>query len=220
MLVGLVSLLSTHPKIQQVVRAYSSVSLLGRPGRNMYVDRLLEYVNLLQQKRMNAFTGFDSALHHTPLLRAMLHVDHAYCEAAHGAAPTDAPMTHSMLFQARILQDMFLRELGRDLTVDCNNNPFWPGCMCMRLHCRVKNAHGLPIPPTRVPHAFRWTGRAQDMYNGDFRFKRPWEWWGRVAQGLSGGVGAQGIAPREEWEAYVRHFIKHGLWDRPTPDSE
>ena len=64
------------------------VSLLGRVGRCMAIDRLLEYVNLLQQKRMNAFIGFDTALHHTPLLRAMLHADHAYEEAVHGAAKT------------------------------------------------------------------------------------------------------------------------------------
>ena len=74
----------------------------------MAIDRLLEYVNLLQQKRMNAFIGFDTALHHTPLLRAMLHADHAYEEAVHGAAKTDDPMTKSMIFQARLLQDMFL----------------------------------------------------------------------------------------------------------------
>jgi hypothetical protein len=65
----------------------------------MAIDRLLEYVNLLQQKRMNAFIGFDTALHHTPLLRAMLHADHAYEEAVHGAAKTDDPMTKSMMWR-------------------------------------------------------------------------------------------------------------------------
>ena len=79
----------------------------------MAIDRLLEHVNLLQQKRMNAYIGFDTALHHTPLLRAMLHTDHAYEEAVHGAAKTDDPMTVSMIFQARLLQDMFLAKLGR-----------------------------------------------------------------------------------------------------------
>ena len=79
----------------------------------MAIDRLLEYVNLLQQKRMNAFIGFDTALHHTPLLRAMLHADHAYEEAVHGAAKTDDPMTKSMIFQARLLQVKIVRNHGR-----------------------------------------------------------------------------------------------------------
>ena len=112
----------------------------------MAIDRLLEYVNLLQQKRMNAFIGFDTALHHTPLLRAMLHADHAYEEAVHGAAKTDDPMTKSMIFQARLLQDMFLAKLGGDWTRVDDTNPFW------------------------------YTGTATPMSQGDFRYRTPWEW--------------------------------------------
>ena len=113
-MLALVSYLCVPAKLAAVVFAYSAVSLLGRVGRCMAIDRLLEYVNLLQQKRMNAYIGFDTALHHTPLLRAMLHAEHAYEEAVHGAAPTDDPMTVSMVFQARLLQDLFLDKLGRD----------------------------------------------------------------------------------------------------------
>ena len=94
-MLALISYLCVHDKLAAVVFAYSgacqpcpllppiapahpgkacarprlclaAVSLLGRVGRCMAIDRLLEYVNLLQQKRMNAFIGFDTALHHTP----------------------------------------------------------------------------------------------------------------------------------------------------------
>ena len=63
----------------------------------------------------------------------------------------------SMLTQARLLQDAFLRELGRDLTVHDVNNPFW----------HTRNA---------VP-----------LYTGDMRTRRPWEFIERVAEGRSTG---------------------------------
>jgi len=177
MLIGLATLLCTHPKIRRVVEAYSAVSLLGRPGRCFYLDRLLEYVNLLQQQRMNAFTGFDTALHHTPLLRAMLHVDHAYQDATFGSTPTDNGMTNSMLVQARLLQDMFLKELGRDLTIPNDHNAFW------------------------------WTGVKQDMYTGDFRYKMPWIWPERVWRGLSLGVWGKRVAWRDYVVRWLEHGL-------------
>mmetsp|Transcript_37733 Transcript_37733/g.90581 ORF Transcript_37733/g.90581 Transcript_37733/m.90581 type:complete len:182 (-) Transcript_37733:136-681(-) len=180
-MLALISYLCVHNKLAAVVFAYSAVSLLGRVGRCMAIDRLLEYVNLLQQKRMNAFIGFDTALHHTPLLRAMLHADHAYEEAVHGAAKTDDPMTKSMIFQARLLQDMFLAKLGGDWTRVDDTNPFW------------------------------YTGTATPMSQGDFRYRTPWEWVHRVAQGLSRGHGR---VHSESWHAYAAAFIRKGLWKR------
>jgi len=147
----------------------------------MAIDRLLEHVNLLQQKRMNAYIGFDTALHHTPLLRAMLHADHAYEEAVHGAAKTDDPMTVSMIFQARLLQDMFLAKLGRDWTLVDDTNPFW--------------FSGTPTP----------------MSQGDFRYRKPWEWVRRVAEGLSRGHDR---VHSESWHAFATAFIASGLWQR------
>ena len=146
------------------MKAFSSVNLLGRMGRGMWFDRLLEYVNLLQQKRMVAFQGFDKALHHTPLLQAMLHVDHAYCEATQGSSPTEFPMTNSMLNQVRVLQDFFLATLGRDLTTPNSTNPYW------------------------------WTMKATDFYAGDFRFQQPWIWAERVSNGRSKGVWGAKLA--------------------------
>ena len=101
-LIFMLSIIATHPKIAAVVRAFLSISLLGGIGRSQWCDRLLEYVNFLQQKRMDAFSGFDSALHNTELLPAMLHVDHAYEEAVHGCSATEEPMTKSMLREAFI----------------------------------------------------------------------------------------------------------------------
>ena len=125
----------------------------------MPFDRLLEYVNLLQQQRMNAFSGFDSALHQTDLLPAMLHVDHAYEEAVHGSSPTEEVMTRSELFSARSLQDLFLSKCGSDLTIASNSNPFWH------------------------------TGNATSFSGGDYREQQPWEYIWRVAQGLAVGRG-------------------------------
>jgi hypothetical protein len=101
-IIALLSFFATHPKLANVVYAFSSVSLLGKPGCGQWIDRLLEYVNFLQQKRMNAYSGFDTALHHTSLLKAMLHVDHAWEHAVHGAGPTEEPMTLSMVYEARV----------------------------------------------------------------------------------------------------------------------
>ena len=89
----------------------------------------------------------------------MLHADHAYEEAVHGAAKTDDPMTRSMVFQARLLQDMFLAKLGSDWTRIDDTNTFW------------------------------YTGSAASMDTGDFRYHMPWVWWRRVAHGLSRGFG-------------------------------
>ena len=124
----------------------------------MATDRLLEYINKVQQARMGNFGGFENSLHNTPLHKAMIHVDHAYEEAVHGAAKTDDPMTNSMLYQARILQDKFLERLGRDLTVHSNINPFW------------------------------YSGADVNMYEGPAQYRRPWVHMDNVANGRSRGV--------------------------------
>lgn len=99
----------------------------------------------------------------------------------HGAAKTDDPMTKSMIFQARLLQDMFLAKLGGDWTRVDDTNPFW------------------------------YTGTATPMSQGDFRYRTPWEWVHRVAQGLSRGHGR---VHSESWHAYAAAFIRKGLWKR------
>ena len=168
-LIALISYYCTLPKIASLVHAFSSVSLLGRVG--MAMDRLLEYINMLQQKRMNAFQGFDSAWHNTDLLQPMLHVDHAYQEAKAGRDPTQPVVTNSMIFQIREVQDFILETCGTDLTVPDPLNRFW------------------------------YTGNATPLDTGDYRFKKPWVWRTRVAQGHSTGAGR---AHAQSSEDYVR----------------
>jgi hypothetical protein len=61
----------------------------------MYVDRLLEYINNIQQgsKRSASAVAFGHALDLTTLLRTMLHVRHAYEAAELRAARSDDPVT-------------------------------------------------------------------------------------------------------------------------------
>ena len=127
----------------------------------MYVDRLLEYINNIQQgsKRSASAVAFGHALDLTTLLRTMLHVRHAYEAAELGAARSDDPVTESMLVQARLLQNEYRRLLGTDLTAASNVNPFWR------------------------------TGQPVVHDGGDFRTRRPWEWVWRTAEGRSAGKG-------------------------------
>ena len=108
---------------------------------------------------MNAFSGFDAALHNTEFLPAMLHVDHAYEEAVHGCAATEEPMTKSMLREAFQLRLFFLSKIGGvDLTRAEDRNPFW--------HT------GNPVPNDETD-----------------RQRTPWIHWRRVAYAFSRGVG-------------------------------
>ena len=158
-LIALVGLHCAHPKLQAVLMACSSISLLGRRGRNMFIDRLLEAVNHLQQKRMSSFAGFETGLNNSHLLQPMLHIDHAWHDATHGSTQTDDIMTLSMMVEARKLQDCFVELCGTDLTVDDDENPFWH------------------------------TGNAVSIERGDYRERKPWEWIWRVAAGLVSGKG-------------------------------
>ena len=105
-----------------------SLTLLGRWGSNMYVDRVLEYINKIQQgaKRSAHAASFGHALDLTTLLRAMIHFRHAFQTAPEtGAAESDDGVKASMLVMARLLQDAFVRRLGTNLTIVDPNNHFW-----------------------------------------------------------------------------------------------
>lgn len=164
-LIALTGLYCAHPKLQAVLMACSSISLLGRRGRNMFIDRFLETINNLQQKRMSSFVGFETGLHNTHLLQPMLHVDHAWQDATQGHTPTDDIMTLSMMVEARKLQDWFLELCGTDLTVDDDENPF------------------------------HHTGNPVSLERGDYRERKPWEWIWRVAAGLVAGKGRSSERP-------------------------
>ena len=160
-LIAMMGFCCALPALQSVLLATISLSLLGRKGSNMYCDRLVELINKLQQgtKRSSSAASFQRAIDLTTLLRSMLHVRHAFQAAEQGAAETDDPVTASMLVQARVLQDAFLRLLGRDLTQPAPQNPFW------------------------------YTGNAVTLTAGDFKEYRPWEWLERTADGRSAGRG-------------------------------
>jgi hypothetical protein len=160
-LIALLGFCCALPALQTVLLVTVSLSLLGRKGANMYCDRLLELINKLQQgaKRSSSAASFQRAIDLTPLLRVLLHVRHAFQTAEQGAAETDDPVTPSMLVQARLLQDEFLRLLGRDLTQAALQNPFWH------------------------------TGNPVTLTVGDFREYMPWLWIERAADGRSAGRG-------------------------------
>lgn len=177
LLIGLLGFECTHPEISRVLQACVSMSLLGRCGANIYVDRLLEYINQIQQgsKRSAHAASFGRALDLTTLLRAMIHVRHAFQDAErNGSAGHDSPITQSMLIQARLVQDFLLETLGRDLTVYDDNNPFW------------------------------YTGNPVPYNTGDYRTRMPWELIKRVQQARSAGKGR---SRHEPWDDFALRFV-------------
>ena len=151
----------TISPIQAVLGATLSISLLGHPGSNMYIDRLVEYINKLQQgaKKSAHAASFGRSMDMTTLLPALLHVRHAFAAHETGEPAGSDPVTLSMLVSARLLQNEFVRLLGRDLTVHTTHNVFW--------HT------GTPVPRD----------------TGDYRVRRPSEWIWRVASGAAAGKG-------------------------------
>jgi hypothetical protein len=175
-LIALLSFCCTLPAIQDVLLATVSLSLLGRVGSNMYTDRLLEYVNKIQQgsKKSASAASFGKALDFTTLLRAQMHVRHAFQAAETGSADSDDPVTENMLRMARMLQDAFVRTLGRDLTILDPNNHCWH------------------------------TGNSVPLYTGDFRYRRPWEFYERVQSARTCGKHR---SRHETWFAYAERFV-------------
>jgi len=160
-LIALLGFCCALPALQVILLTTVSISLLGRRGSNMYLDRLVECINKLQQgsKRSNNAASFARAMDMTQLLRAILHVRHAFQSSEHGATESDDPVTTSMCIQARLLQDYFLRECGRDLTASFTTNPFW------------------------------YTGNPVSLHTGDYRTRRPWEFVWSTAAGRTAGKG-------------------------------
>ena len=116
----------------------------------------------------------------TTLLRTILHVRHAFRHAELGNEETDDPITPSMLVQARLLQDEFLRLNGRDLTIADPLNKLW--------HTRN------PVP----------------LHTDSPRTRRPWEFLECVKDARSAGKGrattetAEAFVRRFVWE----HFFQ------------
>jgi len=143
----------------------------------MYTDRLLEYVNKIQQggKRSASAASFSKALDFTTLLRAQMHVRHAFQAAETGAVESDDEVSENTLRMARMLQDAFVRIIGRDLTIDDPNNHCWH------------------------------TGNSVPLHTGDFRYRRPWEWYERVQSARSCGKHR---SRHETWQVYAQRFVQ------------
>ena len=161
LLIGLLGFCCALPALQAVLLATTSLSLLGRLGSNIYCDRLLEYINKIQQgtKRSSNAASFARAMDLTSLLRVMLHVRHAFQNAEKGASESDNVVSLSTLRQARIVQDYLVATLGRDLTIHNANNPHWH------------------------------TGNAVPLDGGDYRQRMPWVYYERVQTARSAGKG-------------------------------
>ena len=146
-----------HPKIVQVLELYSCVSLLGR----IFIpfDRLLEYVNLLQQKRGTAFRSFDAQLQFSPYLRPLIHCDAAWKAADGGDSGLDDGIPSFLYNDIAQIRRKLRETLGTDLTLDMPGNALWH------------------------------TGNAVPLDGGDYRFRKPWEWRDAVADGTSVGFG-------------------------------
>ena len=126
MVIALLGYYCIHPALQLLKSTFCAMSLLGRLGACMAFDRFVEYVNLRQSQRNSVFLAFDSALHYTPHLLPMLHVDAAYTAATSGGdGGGDAGYDPRMIREVQKLVELFVRMLGSDLTVPSTDNPFW-----------------------------------------------------------------------------------------------
>ena len=87
-LIGLLGFTCVLPALQLVLVATCSLSLLGRLDANMFTDRVLEYVNNIQQgsKKNASAAFFGKALDMTTLLKSILYVRHVFQATESGAA--------------------------------------------------------------------------------------------------------------------------------------
>ena len=138
----------------------ASMSILGRWGSSIFFDRFIEYMNDRQKQRNQSYQSFDSALHYTQHLQAMMHADAAFTAALLGSSPgADDGFDQRILNDALALAQKFQSELGSDLTRVNPGNPWWH------------------------------TGNPLNLSAGVSRLRRPWEYIWAVARGASTGAG-------------------------------
>ena len=102
--------------LQLVLVATCSLSLLGRLDANMFTDRVLEYVNNIQQgsKKNASAASFGKALDMTTLLKSILHVRHAFQATESGAAEREnAGGLHGASGGVKLAEAQAAREEGR-----------------------------------------------------------------------------------------------------------
>jgi hypothetical protein len=161
MVIALLGYYCIHPALQLMKIAMCGISLLGRLGSCMAYDRLVEYINLRQSQRNSSFRAFDSALHYTPHLVPMMHVDAAYTAAvADGEDGGDAGYDPRLLREALVLVELFTQKLGADMTIPSADNLFYH------------------------------TGNSVRLDTGPARDYQPWVHVWNVERGTSAGDGA------------------------------
>ena len=160
LLISLLGMETTHPKIAEVVRQTAFFNWLGKDGQAQFADRAMEYINLLQDQRRGKFAAFEHALEYTPALAALVHTVHALDAADHGESASNDPLRESMITAAEAIRADLVARLGTDLTVPDPTNPLFH------------------------------TGGAPNMVNATSVVShRPWEQLWRVAEKQSAGEG-------------------------------
>ena len=132
------STLATEPRIARIVKELVSLSLTGKV--DMFCDRLLEYLNYMQDLRDGSFAAFEKAIHYSDQIEALLHVGWAWDAAEKGDTPLNDPITQAMLNGAQQVRKTLRSKLGTDLTQPTDTSP-----LCMAGSRRL--APSLPGPP-------------------------------------------------------------------------
>lgn len=123
-LLALFSTTAVDPELAGIVKQLASSSLSGESL--MFGDRLLEYLNLMQDQRDGKFAAFDRSMHYTDELMALLHVAQVWDASERGGeSPLNDPVTQAMLNGAAVVRNNLRAKLGTDLTIYSNTNPFW-----------------------------------------------------------------------------------------------
>lgn len=156
-ILSLASTAATDPTISEIVKACLAFSPTGHEGSLMYGDRYLEHLNNVQGDRDGKFAAFESALHYTEDLNAMIHVEQVWQMSQLGYSPLHDPVRQSTLNAAEVVRKDVLAKLGTDLTVANEYNPFWH------------------------------TGNPVKLNSGPARDYRPWEDLIAVASGQTAG---------------------------------
>ena len=94
----------------------------------------------------------------------------------------------------------------------CITGCWWCVCMIFQIRevqdlCSVKCGSDLTVPDA-LNHCW-YTGNAVPLDQGDYRYRRPWVYRARVAQGASAGAGR---ASAESAESYVRGAFEHHMF--------
>jgi len=214
-LITLVGLYCAHPKLQFLLMASCSLSVLGRKGRNMFFDRFLEYVHLLQQKRMNSFTGFDTGLHFSNLLKPMIHIDHAW--QAHAPRPHPRPCLYGRAAHAHAQPTLCAPRVHVQAAINAGREPH-EEVMTLSMLIEARKLQdwfvtmsGTDLTQDQDENPYWHTGNPTRLDGGDYRERMPWLWVWRTAFGRVAGCCR---AYPKAWNTFVHSFLQTGLWSR------